>query len=985
MGVSVWSNCCNAAARSLISSFVLLAWASLAVAQTSGETDEGSVNLQALIDSTVSAISSERLTDAIRLAEEARDVAVETRGVQHPDSLYATNLLASAYALSGRFDEAEPLFAVVLEQLERNSDRPSPDKLVAHFNLADLQVLQRRWGAAAESFEAAFATASALGAAYERDRLEALSGAARVDMTLGRWDTAQTRYGELIALAAQTPDSDEYPLMSWRRKRAEALSRGGDHAAAEAAFVQALTEVEARAGAAQPLALQIRIELAEALARADNLAVAYATYQRASELLPASGVAETRLAHHIFEGQGDVARARSRLDEAERAYTDWLDRLEATPSASNAETQRARYKLAGVLAQSGRPDEAATLYREIVTRGEDDAVTGQTVRAAARLALADLLFDQSAFAEAEPHYAATVARSQRLFGLSDPTYRYAVSQMAFIHHALGNREEALARHLQALTDSAIHDESCSADCTLQLAAYAVLLADTPNRSASSLLSGALRAVSDAGTLSSRQDVKLSIVFPDGLPRGVDSVRQALFETAQPYQAIRLSPIVTAMTAEQSLADGLAILRGQGDASPSETFVDLQGDAQSLRRLHGDLLPFLVRLKDEEVELTGIEYERIAVLQTSYARLIEGVTERFRARLANWAGEAATETMARNRLIADTAPETAFVSLNLLPDEVLIAFISADRAVVQRSPRNAALERDILNSRLAIFYEGRGFGDFNTTGRLQTLFDTLMAPISSELRSVRGQTLVIDAHGPLSYIPFAALHDGESFIAEQHPTLLSPSPRIESFGALSTGSEVTRFGNTDDPAMRSLFAGLGFQGQAFAGEALDPGTLTRVVNGAPDILQVESPLILNGLDPNRSVLTLSNGQIGLRSVLSALNDAAQEIDLISLIGAATLSGLGQDQDSDTARLGTGADLQAIHRVAMNSNVSGVAVSLWPLTASHRSTLLSTFYDGWVREGARPAEALNRAQRQVLENPETLNPYHWAGLTLVTGDE
>ena len=968
---------CRAPFRIWLISLMLVFGAATTNAQTATAPSSVDAELQTLISGAQAAIGDNQPEAGITLAVQAYELAVSEKGASHPDALFTANLLATTYALSGRYQDAGPLFARVLEQLEAESGAPNFDKMVAHFNLADLQVLQRQWGRASENFESALSIATALGGRAQQDQIDAQSGLARIAMILGDWETAHGRYSDLLQRAASSPNQTLLPVFEWRQKRALALSKAGAHALAETAYAQILED----AVADQPFALQVRTEFAEALLRSGKLASAEAEFLSVTEQIDPEGP----IGRRAYEGLGDVRDLRGRIEQAEAAYSSWNSAIQASGLSQSAEGRRALLKLARIYARSNRSDEAMALHRQILSPDTGNAVVGQSVRAAARLELADLFFAARAFDEADGLYEYVMERSERLFGLSDPTHRYALEQLAFVRQATGRLAEAQNLHLQALMNRAVFEQDCDVDCAFQLAAYAATMNQdgSASKAQSQLMFEALQALSIIDNPSPQQLVKLDIAFPEGLRFGVEQTRDQLFATDQPYQAVRLSAVVGGQYDPNAPTKLLTALRQQGQVQSTALFADVADEGLSLQRLHGELVPYLNRLGQDDVELTGIEYERFTVLKTSYASLVDGARAAYRERFLSTSNVGESEASARRQLMSAVAPGTAFVSLNLRSDAIHIAFITADRAVQRQVERSASLERDILNSRLAIYYEGRGFGDFNTTARLQTLYRTLLSPISADLVSVRGQTLVIDAQGPLRYVPFAALHDGQSYLAEHHPTALAVTPSATGVDNRNPGRSVTRFATSDDPGMRSLFAGLGFQGQIFAGEAYDSGTLTNVSSSSPDILQIESNLTLNGQNPNLSALILSNGQIPARSVLSTINGAAQDIDLLALIGAATLSDLGQDQGIEVSRLGSGADLADIYALASNPEIGAIAVSLWPLGAAQKSGVLEAFYTDWVQSDASLAEALNSAQLAALDNEETANPFHWASLTLAFG--
>ncbi|MBN2004703.1 MAG: CHAT domain-containing protein [Anaerolineae bacterium] len=64
---------------------------------------------------------------------------------------------------------------------------------------------------------------------------------------------------------------------------------------------------------------------------------------------------------------------------------------------------------------------------------------------------------------------------------------------------------------------------------------------------------------------------------------------------------------------------------------------------------------------------------------------------------------------------------------------------------------------------------------NAQGLLQQLYRLLIAPVSDELSACR--QLVIVPHGPLHYLPFHALYDGEHYLLERHKISYLPGASI----------------------------------------------------------------------------------------------------------------------------------------------------------------------------------------------------------------
>ena len=59
---------------------------------------------------------------------------------------------------------------------------------------------------------------------------------------------------------------------------------------------------------------------------------------------------------------------------------------------------------------------------------------------------------------------------------------------------------------------------------------------------------------------------------------------------------------------------------------------------------------------------------------------------------------------------------------------------------------------------------------------------------------------------------------------------------------------------------------------------------------------------------------------------------------------------------------------------------VMASLWKVDDEATAELMKKFYEGILRRGQRPGEALRAAQMWMLKQPRWKAPYYWAGFIL-----
>ena len=79
---------------------------------------------------------------------------------------------------------------------------------------------------------------------------------------------------------------------------------------------------------------------------------------------------------------------------------------------------------------------------------------------------------------------------------------------------------------------------------------------------------------------------------------------------------------------------------------------------------------------------------------------------------------------------------------------------------------------------------------------------------------------------------------------------------------------------------------------------------------------------------------------------------------------------------------GEGLVGLTRGFMYAGARRVVASLWEVQDLATARLMTDFYRGLIEQGLRPAEALRRAQIQIMDDPDQPLefPYYWAGFVL-----
>jgi CHAT domain-containing protein/tetratricopeptide (TPR) repeat protein len=283
--------------------------------------------------------------------------------------------------------------------------------------------------------------------------------------------------------------------------------------------------------------------------------------------------------------------------------------------------------------------------------------------------------------------------------------------------------------------------------------------------------------------------------------------------------------------------------------------------------------------------------------------------------------------------------------------------------------------------------------------LQDLYAQLIEPLA-DLLPTDGTPLVIEPHGPLWLLPFAALRAADgSWLAEQWPLLYTPSAQ-----ALEEIRHARDYGVpadlkaliVGDPTMPQvhLESGLSLELDALPGSAqearaiaslFNPERCTLLLGAKADRARVESlapqigilHLATHGVayaeDPLASFVALAepadgDGLLTARRVISLSLPA----DLVTL--SACQTGLG--------KVG-GEGIIGLSRAFLVAGARAVLVSQWSVDDEATAALMTAFYRGYLELDDK-ALALQRAMRELRSQPGYDHPRYWAPF-LVVGAE
>lgn len=319
---------------------------------------------------------------------------------------------------------------------------------------------------------------------------------------------------------------------------------------------------------------------------------------------------------------------------------------------------------------------------------------------------------------------------------------------------------------------------------------------------------------------------------------------------------------------------------------------------------------------------------------------------------------------------------------LSPEEILLEYYVNGPDLIVFPATNTALNAVRLDGK-AITENVRRFRKALETPDSQEaeplarqLYQQLIAPVSSQLTKTK---LTLIAHGPLHYLPFSALHDGQRYLVERFALRLLPSASVLPLlrqSPPSTSGDLLAFGNPDlgNPQYDLEFA----QKEAVSITQGRPQSRTLLRKEANETafrkyagdfryLHFATHGQFNADAPLQSALLLagdaeSDGRLSVDKLYSMRLNA----DLVTLSACET--GLG--------KIASGDDVVGLTRGFLYAGASTIVASLWQVDDQATAFLMMRFYEHLKRADKR--DALRLAQQETRRKYP--HPFFWAAFQL-----
>jgi CHAT domain-containing protein len=407
--------------------------------------------------------------------------------------------------------------------------------------------------------------------------------------------------------------------------------------------------------------------------------------------------------------------------------------------------------------------------------------------------------------------------------------------------------------------------------------------------------------------------------------------------------------------------------------------------KALQAIRGDLVAVNSELQFSFRESVEPVYRELVGLllndQPSQAALVQarGLIESLQvAELDNFLREACLD---RAQQIDQVDPTATVVYPIILPDRLAVILSTAGQPL--RYYLTAKSQTEINQTLDQLLAALNPVSDVKDYQRLSNqIYDWLIRPAEADQALNQTKTLVFVLDGRLRNIPMSALYDGKRYLIEKYAVTLSPGLQLLTAKSLNLSKQ------------GAILAGISQPRAGFAG-------LPEVETEIKSIAQIVSTSKMLNQEFTRSALAdrvkTSNARIVHLATHGQFSSRLEDTFLLTWDGRVNvkeLSDLLQNRESDPAKAiellvlsacntATGDDraVLGLAGLTIKSGARSTLATLWPVRDKAAARLMTSFYQQLQQPNTSKAEALRRAQIELIDKTDFRDPFFWSAFVLV----
>jgi CHAT domain-containing protein/tetratricopeptide (TPR) repeat protein len=920
-------------------------------------------------------------------ALELLDLLKRACGEEHPATALAMIDLGAIELLRDDQSEADRLYQRALEILCPPRGDPHPEAWAALHGLGRLHMHRGWYGRALETLRHAKALAERHFGKEDPKTLAALRSLTELAMKSGPPVVARPIFSGILDLEIETFGSRHPDVARTRAMLGRVAILLGETSQAAEQLKAALEIQEERFDREHPAIAETLEALAELDLREGHYPTAMLRFERAFSIRALRlGERHSSLAK-AMSGLARISSDLGRHDEALRQQHDALNILIASVGAMHVAVSEMRSRLAAMLIRKGELDQAEAQVRlgYIVRRNNLNSVLGKSHADLAGslrdIGSVDLLRGR------HPSALKWFARAEkRLKGALGETHPDLVG--CYLAHArahLLDRKWAEARALVIDAIAILAAHPCPDE---EAQAYGLLadLAEQDDKPESAITFGklAINALQRIRNSIRQLDEDLQYGFLGNRLDIYRALAARLVRAGRLSEALQIRTMLKSYEFRQSLrgidlravpAAGVSLTVEEDKwVKPAEVVCGALARGILASEQVGDGVPWTSEHQDA--------VRRLGEISKS---LKDELNERLSSRPPR---KPPPDEQSLNRKQPSVHPGSHDASLSYIfqPDGLQVILTSTSRQL----SRDIKLTKGELNDLIFSFWLGLRQSDADVMPVSQRLYSLLWAPIASELTEEAPHSVSLSLDGALRYIPFAALHDGRSYLIERYALSIQTNG-LEGCRVVTNSNHVAAFGATQSawglPALQSVRSEMSrlvrtpqtpdglLAGIMRLDDDFTESALSQELGGAPNIVHIASHFVFLPARDLDSWILLGDGE--RLTVERLLSDRFQlkGVDLLTLSACETaMVAVAGEQ---------GREVETLPAMLQARGVGAILASLWPVGDSSTALLMDVFYRGWQIDGLSKVEALQRAQLAILHKATALDPGARRGIRL--GDD
>ena len=878
-----------------------------------------------------------RYEDAKPLFIRALAISEQVNGPDHPDTGIARNNMIELYKDMGRFADTVPLLVRTLAVSEKVNGADHPNTGIDRMTLISLYSDMGRYADAAPLLVRALAISEKAFGPKHPLTLIYLKVQALNFKAMGRNEDAVPLLVRALAMSEQAKGSDHADTVTSRNQLADSYYHLDRYADAEPLLVRALAISEKTNGPDHPDTKDRLTRLGDLYYKLGNYEDATSLYLRSLAISEKVNGLEHPATGGVLDRIGTQLSAMGMNIDAEPLFLRALAISEKTRGADHALTGSILTGLANMFSQMGRLEEAKPLYIRALAisekaHGAEDANVGVSLNNLARL-----LVDMGQSALAEP----LLKRAWRISNKTkSPELEWMTQFNLTVSYADSNPDLAIWHGKQAVN---LLQQVRAVNASLDMEKQNSLLQKNEfiYKFIADLLFTQGRLIEGQQVLTM---LKESEYFEFSQRNIASDPRTTLAEINEQerHWITRYAEINHQLVSFSKEFDGLLrkAKSGRTNAEEQTRKIKLEADLTVGRQAFED---FMADLKREFTQEGSVDRQQeFGEKNFSSLRAMQGTLREL-------------STVGRSG--------TVILHYLMTAKKVWIVLTTPTVQLVRESPISEAnLNRQIGQYRQAIASRDPMVNELG-----KALFDTLIAPVSEDLKQAGAETLMLSLDGSLRYLPMSALYDGEHYLAQRF--------RIAIF------TEAAKSNLKDLPQTAWSLAGFGLTKKIEAFDALpsvkeELNGILQDMNGSitldndftakafktgleaePPVVHLASHFVFKPGSEANSFLLMGDGKrLSLKEIREGYNFT--NTDLLTLSACETAVGGGRDAN--------GREVEGFGALAQNQGVKGVIATLWSVADKSTGQFMQLFY-GYRQQnpGMTKAQAMQMAQSAFIE--------------------